>query len=83
MKCHFCGKDAVVLCDYITKRAGLTVLADCSRALCPDHRRKVGHICDRSRRTTNNNSDTIDFCPEHHLDASVAGRVAAPMEDRP
>lgn len=62
-KCHYCDNPAIFICDFIVNRT--TRPGSCDRALCNDHRRKIGHICDRSRRTTNNQSDTIDNCPEH------------------
>jgi hypothetical protein len=66
--CHYCDRPAVVYCDFIADARPVLrneTVHTCSRALCPDHRKKVGHVCDRSRRTKNNQSDTIDHCKEH------------------
>ncbi len=69
-KCYYCEGGATVFCDFVIgatySGAGKPkTVVTCDRPICNFHRRKVGHICDRSRRTTNNNSDTIDHCKAH------------------
>ncbi len=68
-KCFYCGKSAIAYCDFIFRPGWVDGFeADalaCDRPICVDHRRAVGRFCDRSRRTTNNQSDTIDHCREH------------------
>lgn len=64
--CYYCDRPAIVLCDYVEpiKPRGLEEPPyPCSRALCAEHRRKVGHMCSRGRNK--NLSDTIDYCKEH------------------
>lgn len=61
--CHYCERPAIAYCDFVARTP--VAVRSCDRALCPDHRNKVGYICDRSRRTKNNQSDTIDHCKEH------------------
>lgn len=74
-RCHYCEKPAVVYCDFVLNPRVVfrapAELATCDRALCVEHRRHVGHMCDRSRRTTNNHSDTIDYCPEHERGRTI------------
>ena len=58
---------AIAWCDFIEHRplALLGAVKICDRPICAEHRRLVGHMCDRSRRTKNNHSDTIDYCVDH------------------
>jgi hypothetical protein len=70
--CYYCRRPAIAICDHVRVRPlsdCLThdgdMIITCGRPICPEHRRLVGHVCDRSRRTTNNQSDTIDHCREH------------------
>lgn len=68
-RCNYCEKPAVVYCDYVAPskhRLLNRAMKICDRPICADHRRLVGHMCDRSRRTTNNRSDTIDHCRAHY-----------------
>lgn len=69
--CYYCSAPAVVLCDFLVSSSSLIFgnagpLQTCDRPICGEHRRRVGHVCDRSRRTKNNQSNTIDHCKEHH-----------------
>jgi hypothetical protein len=72
-KCFYCEREATRLCDFVVKRHASAAVAarvpeaivTCDRAICNEHARVVGHMCERSRRTTNNVSDTFDVCMGH------------------
>lgn len=63
--CHYCDAPAVAFCDYAVMGDRRKAYASCDRPICAKHGKLVGHVCDRSRRTKNNLSDTIDYCAEH------------------
>lgn len=73
--CYVCRKPATALCDYTLGPRAIPAstfdkafsIATCDRPMCDEHRVRVGHICNRSKKSQ---SDTIDYCQEHYLETS-------------
>lgn len=75
-KCHWCGKPADRLCDYVVARAWPTDdpkdRVTCDRPLCSDCAANVGRtmFCGKNARV-----ETIDYCPSHMVVRGLRGRT--------